>query len=394
VLYTAAGLIFALALVFAVSAQDDELNTMFIFPDGVSFTYPVVFRGEMLNDIAAIYSDIYYIAVLNSEALRARGLPRRAELIDALSLDVDLVYASIDGLQINPDAVEALTLGGREAVRYRFEDAFGGGLMYAIRLSDGGIGMVYSFGTVEQPPDEALTRAVVQSFDLRSANQIVTYALQTVALDERQSLGGGVSFSYPDTWALSMTDEGALLLNNEHTLQLISRRQFEALGIEAGTLDETLPLIYAYAARDLDAPPPFDAERIRRFNLRGRSLLRYDFNPDLNTMVTILMIPFSNRTFGALIATTSGALPPTATIIAVADSFDFGSQPRPLATAEVTPEPTPELTPEPTPEATAEPTPELTPAATESAEIPLGMSTEAAESGDDTLADALELLIE
>lgn len=370
VLYTAAGLIFALALVLAVSAQDDELNTTFIFPDGASFIYPAVFRGEMLDGIAAIYDDNYYIAVLNAEALAARGLPANAELLDALALDVDLIYVNTDGLEVNPDAVQTFTLEGRDGVRYRFDDAYGGGLIYAIRFSGGGIGVVYSFGSVDLPPDETLTRRIAQSFNLRGMNQIVAAALETTTLAETATLPGSFSFRYPDTWALAQTPEGAALTSNEHAMQLIPRAGLESIGITPGTLESTLPAVVEYVNRSAETPHTFDAQRTRQLNLRGRQVLRYDFSIDLNTAVTILMIPFANRTFGVLIATTTGALPPQPTILAVADSFDFGSQPRQPA-AEVTAEATREATAE----ATAESTAEATPAVTESAEIPLAAPT-------------------
>jgi hypothetical protein len=365
-------LLFAPVILLAVQAQDDELIATFYFPNGTRFEYPAVWNGEMFEGIAAVYDDNYYIVLLNDEALAERGLDSDAELIDVLGFDFEFAYIST-AVEINPDAAQELLIDGREALRYRFDDALGGGVIYAVRFTDGGAGLLHSYGNQNAPPDEAITRAILQSFDTGSMRRLIAEATEFVRLADSDMLTERIGFRYPDTWGLQLTDENALLFDNQHTIVLLARPQLEAAGIEIhADMADTLPSIFEYANTNASDVPPFDPANMRRLNLNGRILLRYDYSRDVSSFVSIFMLPFIDGTYGAMIAITSSGLHPETTMLAIANAFDVPPpEPRqPVAlTEEATEAATAESTLEATLEATAESTLESAAEATAAPEI-------------------------
>lgn len=366
--------------VLAQDAIDEELFATFYFSDGTHFEFPAAWDGELIDGVATVFNDDYYIALLNFDVLRRYGVTPATPLSEVLQTRFDFAYLDIASIPFDEDAITEVDIAGRPTLRFAFDDAYGGGLIYAVRFDDGTAGLVHSYGHPETPPDDDLTQTLVRSFETGSIADMIASATGGTVLAETAQFTNGVAFAYPDTWLLEMTPQGAQLFLNEHSVTLAGPAQLQAAGIDiSAALEDALPALYATLTDT--TIQPFDPDAIRRFDLNGRNVLRYDFFPDIATFVSIFMLPLDDDRYGAMIAETSSGLPPQRVLLAIADSFGTGRPSRPpveVASEEATPAITEaatseatveiiieaEVTPTVTASATATPSPEPTATAT------------------------------
>jgi hypothetical protein len=156
-------LLVGLLVALPAAAQDVELSERFSFDDGATFEYPDDwdFEHRESDPFALLYSDDTQILILDSGLLEDMEDSDLENVVEAYFL---IVYEG--DLTFDEDDIEAVEIGGREAIRYPYEDTFGdGALLIAIRLSDGGIGVIDAVSLEGDLSEEDVVLAVAESLD-------------------------------------------------------------------------------------------------------------------------------------------------------------------------------------------------------------------------------------
>jgi len=153
----------ALLVALPAAAQDVELSESYAFEDGAAFQYPGgwTFEHKKRDPFAMLSSDDTQILILDSSLLEDLS---DSSLEDLMKAYFEVVYEG--ELRFDTRDIETVEIGGREALRYPYEDPFGdGALLIAIRLSDGGIGLIDAVSLEGDLRDEEVVLAVAESLD-------------------------------------------------------------------------------------------------------------------------------------------------------------------------------------------------------------------------------------
>jgi hypothetical protein len=161
-------IVLAVLIVFAAlpaAAQDVELTETFTLDDGTTFQYPGDWTLENeKNSFLNVADDQTQLFIIDPVSLEDFGFSSDADLRDALTGYFEDIFAG--QIKLDKKKLQDVEIGGREAVRYDYDDPAGdGALLIALRLSDGSIALIDSVSLDGELIEADVVLAIAETLD-------------------------------------------------------------------------------------------------------------------------------------------------------------------------------------------------------------------------------------
>lgn len=144
-------------------------------------------------------------------------------------------------------------------------------------------------------------------------------AAQDVELTETQLFESGASFSFPEDWTVEANEGTTITVAGDLTSVTLADYDHFA-GVAATGRSKSFSWYFNQTA-EVD----FVADDVEEVEVGGREALRYDYEDADDNGALMLLISFSDGSFGLVDAVSlDGALEEEAVVLAIAESFDVG----------------------------------------------------------------------